>query len=156
MADINKLIEQTELLLAAATPGEWHVHGGHGGEVWIQVTDGQTCDATGTDIEIMSSAPTALRALIDEVKRTRQWHTPRSAPKDGTNLRLWIDECDGFEHPDMFLAEDFDGRTVFKQSIHGSYCAASLWRYADDAPRPSDGLVVQSHAEFEEDDDDDD
>ena len=72
MTEINKLIEQTELLLAAATQGEWSVHGGYGGDVWIAITDGQTRDATEADLDIMNYAPTALRVLIDEVHRLRQ------------------------------------------------------------------------------------
>ena len=83
---------------------------------------------------------------------TKQWHTPRSAPKNAENLRLWIDECDGFEHPGLFFAEDFNGRTVFRQVVHGNYEAAALWRYADSVPRPSAELIARSHAEFEEDD----
>lgn len=72
MTEINKLIEETERLLAAATQGEWSVCGGHGGEVWIQLADGHTDDATEVDIDIMNSAPATLRALVDEVKRLRR------------------------------------------------------------------------------------
>jgi hypothetical protein len=80
---------------------------------------------------------------------TQTWHTPKSAPTDGTRLRIWIDECGGFEHSGVFYAKDSGGLPVFKD-IHGGYESAALWRCADSAPRPSDELVAQSHAEFEE------
>ncbi len=87
-----------------------------------------------------------------ELTRTKTWDTPRHAPKNGESLRLWIDECDGFEHPDKFFAEDFDGVTIFRCEATRRSCSAALWRYADSAPRPADVTVARSHAEFEEDD----
>ncbi len=87
-----------------------------------------------------------------ELTRTKTWDTPRHAPKNGESLRLWIDECDGFEHPDKFFAEDSDGLTIFRCESTRRSCSAALWRYADSAPRPADVTVARSHAEFEEDD----
>ncbi len=92
-----------------------------------------------------SLSPEDLR----EIRNSRTWHTPKSAPTDGTRLRIWIDECDGFEHPDVFYAEERDGMPTFAD-IHGNYQCGALWRCADSAPCPSDELVAQSHAEFEE------
>ncbi len=93
----------------------------------------------------------AVRKL-NESSHTMEWHTPRSAPKKGEMLRLWVDECGGFEHTGKFFAGDFDGCTVFRDMVFGKFFAAALWRYADKAPRPSPELVARSHTEFEEDD----
>ena len=89
---------------------------------------------------------------LDAIRSTQEWHTPKSAPTNGEALRIWIDECNGFEHSDVFYAEARDGMPTFKD-VHGSYQSAALWRHADSVQRPSDELVHQSHVEFEEWDD---
>ena len=79
MADINKLITETERLLAEATPGPW----GTSPQASLR-TRQMACvravrepgrgymiaeEATEPDAALMAAAPAALRALIDEVKR---------------------------------------------------------------------------------------
>ena len=32
-------------------------------------------------------------------KNENTWRLPSEAPLDGTRVRVWVDECDGFEHP---------------------------------------------------------
>ena len=87
---------------------------------------------------------------MDSRQDTQTWHTPKSAPTNGEKLRVWIDECNGFEDDRIFYAKDDERGMPLFVDIHGDYMAIALWRYADEAPRPSDDLVARSHAEFEE------
>ena len=81
MTETNKIIEQTERLLAAATPGVWvaiaddgetYAHLDIGGEWASDPTRGEGARILPADAALIAHAPTALRKLIDEVHRLRR------------------------------------------------------------------------------------
>lgn len=76
MTDITKLIEESERLIDAATPGQLP-----SGEVLSEYV---IADA---DMELFDHARTALPLLIAEIERLRAAQTPiplQDAPKDGS------------------------------------------------------------------------
>lgn len=70
MTEMNKLIEDTERLLAAAESGPWTVHTTYRTNVYTELRKVAGCER-GTDAQLIAAAPTTLRALVDEVKRLR-------------------------------------------------------------------------------------
>ncbi len=77
MTEINKLIEETERLLAAATPGPWGVEKyDDPSRLNVLVTGPRATwkaqEVYPPDAALMAAAPTALRALVDEVYRLRR------------------------------------------------------------------------------------
>lgn len=72
MADINKLIEETERLLAAATQA--HIRPAQRGASWGVKRPSAWVGhhMSEPDAHLFAAAPAALRALVDEVKRLRQ------------------------------------------------------------------------------------
>lgn len=70
MTEMNKLIEDTERLLAAADPAPWKIHPTYSTNVYTEWRKVAGCER-GTDAALIAHAPAALRALVDEVKRLR-------------------------------------------------------------------------------------
>jgi len=90
-----------------------------------------------------------LEAHVLELEAPHVWHLPQSVPLDGTHVRIWIDECDGFEHPGTFTgARAHGGIRTFRDTVHGDYTAGTLWRHATKVAPPSPKLVQASHDEF--------
>ena len=81
---------------------------------------------------------------------TTEWKLPSEAPRDGTSLRVWIDECGGFEHPTTHVASAGipNGSTKFENEVTDSYQSVCLWRFAN-VERPPKELIATSHAEKE-------
>lgn len=81
---------------------------------------------------------------------TTEWKLPSEAPRDGTSLRVWIDECGGFEHPTTHVASGGNtiAVTLFENEITGRPTAAVLWRFAE-VERPTAELVAASYVERE-------
>ena len=89
MTETNKIIEQTERLLAAATQGKLHADEQYHSEDGWSVTVGECLvpdviakNMIEEDAQLIAHAPTALRKLIDEVKRLRdELEYEKSRPK---------------------------------------------------------------------------
>ena len=81
---------------------------------------------------------------------TTEWKLPSEAPRDGTSLRIWIDECGGFEHPTTHAASGGDpiSVTLFENEVTGRCQSAVLWRLAN-VERPTAELVAASYVERE-------
>lgn len=88
------------------------------------------------------------------------WQTPRSAPLDGTNLYVWIDDnhpAGGYQWPGEVtaLVSPQPLRSVgiiFRDLMTSDLLSAVAWRLSIPADRPSSELIARARAEFEEDD----
>ena len=106
LTETNKIIEQTERLLAAATQGEWHLDSD--GDVSSVFPEGQVAGIAEQMIEsnanLIAHAPTALRALVDEVKRLQGLYSLACAAIDESTVcpecksRESVSECTKCEH----------------------------------------------------------